>query len=98
MLVCGRAHVHVLLGASGCVWMHAPALMAVGSCRDKEIFVDFMMIEELGILPDEENASAWKNGTRWAEQSFVYSFVCSFVGMWAMMVACAYVSSRWCHC
>jgi len=30
--------------------------------KDKEIFVDFMMIEELGILPEEENSSAIKNG------------------------------------
>lgn len=31
--------------------------------KDKRTFVDFMMIEELGILPEEEAASAWKNGT-----------------------------------
>eukprot|EP00698_Gefionella_okellyi_P007739 TRINITY_DN1891_c0_g1_i1.p1 TRINITY_DN1891_c0_g1~~TRINITY_DN1891_c0_g1_i1.p1 ORF type:complete len:299 (-),score=63.86 TRINITY_DN1891_c0_g1_i1:972-1868(-) len=30
--------------------------------KDKDIFVDFMMIEELGILPEEESRDAWKHG------------------------------------
>eukprot|EP00698_Gefionella_okellyi_P004968 TRINITY_DN14580_c0_g1_i1.p1 TRINITY_DN14580_c0_g1~~TRINITY_DN14580_c0_g1_i1.p1 ORF type:complete len:292 (-),score=28.87 TRINITY_DN14580_c0_g1_i1:22-897(-) len=30
--------------------------------KDRKILVDFMMVEELGILPEEEEASAFKNG------------------------------------
>ena len=30
--------------------------------KDPKVFVDFMMVEELGILPEEEDASAWRHG------------------------------------
>jgi hypothetical protein len=30
--------------------------------KDRNIFVDFMMIEELGIMPDDAGASPIKNG------------------------------------
>jgi hypothetical protein len=30
--------------------------------KDKSIFVDFMMIDELNIAPEDNSVSAWKNG------------------------------------
>ena len=31
--------------------------------KDKRIFVDFMMVDELGIMPVDASDSPWKNGT-----------------------------------